>query len=49
MLLSIDFGTCNSSAALIGNGTVKAIKEPLKHGYSFPSSVYLNGREMVFA
>jgi molecular chaperone DnaK len=41
MLLSIDFGTCNSSAALIGNGTIKPIKEPLKHGYSFPSSVYL--------
>jgi molecular chaperone DnaK len=41
MMLSIDFGTCNSSAALIGDGTIKPIKEPLKHGYSFPSSVYL--------
>lgn len=41
MLLGIDFGTCNSSAALMLNGTIKLVKEPLKQGYSFPSSVYL--------
>ncbi|MBD2459198.1 Hsp70 family protein [Nostoc sp. FACHB-87] len=41
MLLGIDFGTCNTSAALVLNGTTRLIKEPLKHGYSFPSSVYL--------
>lgn len=41
MLLGIDFGTCNTSGALLLNGTMRLIKEPLKHGYSFPSSVYL--------
>ncbi len=41
MLLGIDFGTCNTSGALVLNGTTTLIKEPLKGGYSFPSSVYL--------
>lgn len=41
MLLGIDFGTCNTSAALVLNSTIRLIKEPLKHGYSFPSSAYL--------
>lgn len=41
MLLGIDFGTCNSSAALMLNGSLKLVKEPMKGGYSFPSSVYL--------
>lgn len=44
MLLGIDFGTCNSSAALMLNGTIKRVKEPLKQGYSFPSSVYLTDK-----
>lgn len=44
MLLGIDFGTCNSSAALMLNGTIKLVKEPLKQGYSFPSSVYLTDK-----
>ena len=42
MLLGIDFGTCNSSAALLLDGKIKLVKEPLKQNYSFPSSVYLN-------
>jgi molecular chaperone DnaK len=42
MLLAIDFGTWNSSAALMVNGRVEPIKEPLKGiSYTFPSSVYL--------
>lgn len=41
MLLGIDFGTCNTSASLLIDGRIQLIKEPLKHGYSFPSSVYL--------
>jgi molecular chaperone DnaK (HSP70) len=41
MLLGIDFGTCNTSAALTLDSTTRLIKEPLKHGYSFPSSAYL--------
>lgn len=40
MKLGIDFGTCYSSAALFLDGTPKAIKEPLSHSFSFPSSVY---------
>jgi tetratricopeptide (TPR) repeat protein len=41
MWLGIDFGTCNSSAAVMLNGVLKPIKEPLKHSFSFPSSVFL--------
>lgn len=41
MLLGVDFGTCNTSAALVFDGKIRLLKEPLKHGYSFPSSVYL--------
>ncbi len=41
MHLGIDFGTCNTSAALFLDGTLKPIKEPLKQGYSFPSSVFV--------
>jgi molecular chaperone DnaK len=45
-LLAIDFGTCFSSAALVVNGTVELIKEPLKGAsYSFPSSVYLTEQD----
>ena len=41
MKLGIDFGTCYSSAALLLDGTLNPIKEPLNHGYSFPSSVFI--------
>lgn len=48
MLLGIDFGTCNTSAALSLYGTIRLLKEPLKHGYSFPSSAYLTeGGELL--
>ncbi len=40
MRLGIDFGTCFSSAALIADGNLVRVKDPIKHGYSFPSSVY---------
>ena len=39
MHLGIDFGTCYSSAALLTDGTLWRVKEPLSHGYAFPSSV----------
>jgi molecular chaperone DnaK (HSP70) len=42
MLIAIDFGTSNSSAALMVNGNVTLVKEPLKQGYSYPSSVYVS-------
>jgi len=41
MRLGIDFGTCNSSAALLLDGTLKRIAEPLKHDYCFPSSIFV--------
>ncbi|EDX82951.1 DnaK family protein [Synechococcus sp. PCC 7335] len=41
MHLGIDFGTCNTSAALFLDGTLKPVKEPLKQSYSFPSSVFV--------
>ena len=41
MHLGIDFGTCYSSAAVVINNEIYRIKEPLKGGYSFPSSVFL--------
>lgn len=47
MRLGIDFGTCYSSAALLLDGIARAIKEPLKQGYSFPSSVYLTERQEI--
>ena len=42
MHLGIDFGTCFSSAALHIDGEIKLVKEPIKLGYSFPSSVFLD-------
>ncbi|ACK70848.1 hypothetical protein PCC7424_2427 [Gloeothece citriformis PCC 7424] len=39
--MGVDFGTCYSSAALLIDSTPRPIKEPLKQGYSFPSSIYL--------
>ena len=44
MWLGIDFGTCNSSAALLLDGTLKRIAEPLKHDYCFPSSIFVTGQ-----
>ncbi len=41
MQLGIDFGTSLSSAALWRDGRLLLVKEPLRHGYSFPTSVYL--------
>ncbi len=41
MRLGIDFGTCYTSAALMVNKVLKPIKEPLKHNYSFPSSIFV--------
>jgi len=46
MRLGIDFGTCFSSAALtLANGSLMRVKDPRKHGYSFPSSVYVEPDE----
>lgn len=41
MFIAIDFGTSNSSAAIMANGNVTLVKEPIEHGYSYPSSVYV--------
>lgn len=41
MKLGIDFGTSLSSAALWRDGRLLLVKEPLRLGYSFPTSVYL--------
>jgi formylglycine-generating enzyme required for sulfatase activity/actin-like ATPase involved in cell morphogenesis len=48
MHLGIDFGTTFSSAALLVNGEIKRVKEPLKLGYSFPSSVFVDRQGQVF-
>jgi len=47
--LGIDFGTCFSSAAYLTDGTLHAVKEPIRLGYSHPTSVYLeeNGSMLV--
>lgn len=47
MLLGLDFGTCYSSAALLVNNTAKPIKEPISRGYSFPSSIFITGKEQI--
>ena len=44
MRLGIDFGTTFSSAALVVGEKLVMVKEPLKLGYSFPSSVALTRR-----
>lgn len=41
MRLGIDFGTCLSSAAFVRDGVLTYAKEPVRNGYSFPSSAYL--------
>lgn len=40
--MAIDFGTCNSSAAVMIDGNPRLVKEPVKQGYSRPSSVYVD-------
>lgn len=47
MRLGIDFGTCNSSAALMIDGNLRLVKEPARQGYSFPSSIYLEELDKV--
>jgi hypothetical protein len=42
VILGINFGTCNSSSALIFNGDLRLVKEPTKQGYSFTLSIYLD-------
>ena len=44
MRLGIDFGTSFSSAALVRDGNLVLVKEPVKLGFSFPSSAYLTER-----
>ncbi len=47
MRLGIDLGTCLSCAAALVDGELKLVKDPVKHGYSFPSSVYVTERGEV--
>ena len=49
MILGIDFGTSNSSAALMINSNLRLVKEPTKQGYSFPSSIYLDREGKILA
>jgi molecular chaperone DnaK (HSP70) len=48
MHLGIDFGTTFSSAALFVNGEIKRVKEPLRSGYSYPSSAFVDKDGKVF-
>ncbi|MBD2445852.1 hypothetical protein H6G76_01530 [Nostoc sp. FACHB-152] len=48
MWLDIDFGTYNSSKSLLLDGTLKRIAEPLKHGYCFPSSIFITAQGQIF-
>lgn len=41
-ILAIDFGTSNSSAAVMIDGNLRLVKDPGKQGYSFPSSIYID-------
>ncbi len=47
MLINIDFGTSNSSAALILNNTIKLVQDPLNNSYLFPSRIYLTEQGQV--
>lgn len=48
MQLGIDFGTCFScAAAILPNGTLMRVKDPRKHGFSFPSSVYVTPNDEI--
>ena len=48
MWLGIDFGTCNSSAALVVNNNLESIADSKKNSYLFPSSVYAGEKETIF-
>ena len=48
MYLGIDFGTTFSSAALFVNGEIKRVKEPMRSGYSYPSSAFVDKEGKVF-
>ncbi|WP_321418344.1 Hsp70 family protein [uncultured Desulfobacter sp.] len=41
MQIGIDFGTFYSSAAIMIGDTIKLVKDPVQHGYSFPSSIFV--------
>ncbi len=41
MKLGIDFGSCYSSADLLLDSVLPPIKEPLKLGFCFPSSIFV--------
>jgi molecular chaperone DnaK (HSP70) len=47
MRLGIDFGTSSSRAALMNGDDPKPVKDPLKHGFTFPSSIYVTERGEV--
>ncbi len=47
MHLGIDFGTCYSSGVLMLDGIPRPVKEPLKHGYSFPSSAFFTKQSKI--
>ena len=47
MHLGIDFGTTFSSAALFVNGEIKRVKEPIRSGYSYPSSAFVDNEGKV--
>jgi molecular chaperone DnaK (HSP70) len=47
-LLAVDFGTVNSSAAIVGgDGATQLVREPLLGSWSWPSAVYLDGEQLV--
>lgn len=47
MHIAIDFGTCNSSAALMVDGNLRLVKEPTRQGYSFLSSIYMEELDKI--
>ncbi|WP_198169601.1 Hsp70 family protein [Herbidospora daliensis] len=46
-ILAVDFGTCSSSAALVGPGRVELVKEPASGLWSWPSVVCLAGDTLL--
>jgi len=42
MHLGIDFGTFYSSATLMTGTTIKLVNDPVRHGYAFPSDIFLS-------
>lgn len=47
MRLGIDLGTCLSCAAVLSDGEIKLVKDPIKHGYSFPSAVFVTEKNEI--